>query len=117
MHYITAFVTGGVLCLIAQLLIDYTKLTPARILVSYVTAGVVLTGFGIYDKIVDFGGAGATIPLTGFGYCLANGVKEAIEKDGAIGILSGGLTSTAAGIAAAVVFGYLFALIFRPSAK
>ena len=117
MHYITAFVTGGVLCLIAQLLIDYTKLTPARILVSYVTAGVALTGLGIYDKIVDFGGAGATVPLTGFGYCLANGVKEAIEKDGAIGILSGGLTSTAAGIAAAVVFGYLFALIFRPSAK
>ena len=117
MQYISAFVTGGLFCVIAQLLIDYTKLTPARILVFYVTSGVILTAIGVYDAIVDFGGAGATVPLTGFGYCLANGVKEAIDNSGAIGILTGGLSATAGGIAAAIVFGYLFALIFKPSVK
>ena len=117
MQYINAFLTGGILCVIAQLLIDYTKLTPARILVAYVTSGVALTLMGVYDKIVDFGGAGATIPLTGFGYCLANGVREAIDKNGAIGILTGGLTGAAGGIAAAILLGYLFALIFKPSVK
>ncbi len=117
MQYINVFLTGGILCVIAQLLIDYTKLTPARILVAYVTSGVALTALGIYDKIVDFGGAGATVPLTGFGYCLARGVKEAIDKSGAVGILTGGLTGAAGGIAAAILLGYLFALIFKPSVK
>ncbi len=117
MEYLYAFITGGVLCVIAQLLIDYTKLTPARILVAYVVAGVILTGVGIYDNIVDFGGAGATVPLMGFGYSLANGVKTAINEKGAIGIITGGLTATSAGVAAAIIFGYLFALIFKPSTK
>ena len=117
MEYLYAFITGGILCVIAQLLIDYTKLTPARILVAYVVAGVVLTGMGVYDKIVDFGGAGATVPLTGFGYSLANGVKKAIDEQGAIGIITGGLTATSAGIAAAIIFGYVFSLIFKPSTK
>lgn len=117
MEYFTAFLTGGVLCLIAQLLIDYTKLTPARILVSYVTAGVFLTAIGVYDDIVQFGGAGATVPLTGFGYSLAMGVKKAIEERGALGILTGGLSATAAGVTAAVAFGYLFAIIFKTSTK
>jgi len=117
MEYVNAFITGGILCVIAQLLIDYTKLTPARILVSYVVAGVILTGIGVYDKIVDFGGAGATVPLLGFGYSLANGVKTAIDANGPIGIITGGLTATSAGIAAAILFGYIFALIFKPSTK
>ena len=117
MEYLYAFITGGVLCVIAQLLIDYTKLTPARILVSYVVAGVILTGIGVYDKIVDFGGAGATVPLMGFGYSLANGVKTAIDEKGAIGIITGGLTATSAGIAASIIFGYLVALIFKSSTK
>ena len=117
MDYICAFITGGVLCVIAQLLIDYTKLTPARILVAYVTSGVILTAVGVYDKIVEVGGAGATVPLTGFGYSLATGVKTAIDEVGAFGILSGGVSAAAAGIAAVIVFGYIFALIFKPGAK
>lgn len=117
MQYLSAFLVGGTLCLIAQLLIDYTKLTPARILVSYVVSGVLLTGIGVYDKVVKIGGAGATVPLTGFGYCLANGVKEAIDKSGALGILTGGLTATAGGVTAAILFGYLFCLISKPKIK
>jgi len=117
MQYINAFLVGGLLCLIAQLMIDYTKLTPARILVSYVVVGVVLTDVGIYDKIVKFGGAGATVPLTGFGYCLASGVREAIDNVGPLGILTGGLTATAGGVTAAILFGYLFCLIFKPRIK
>ena len=112
-----AFVVGGALCLIGQVLIDYTKLTPARILVSYVVAGVVLTGVGLYDYLVDFAGAGATVPLTGFGYSLAKGVEEAISKYGIVGILSGGLTATAAGIAAAIFFGFIMALLFKSDDK
>lgn len=112
-----AFLVGGFICLIGQILIDYTKLTPARILVSYVVAGVVLTAIGVYEPIVRFAGAGATVPLTGFGYSLATGVKEAVMEYGFMGILSGGFTATSAGIAAAVVSGYLMSLIFKPGDK
>lgn len=114
---IYAFLAGGALCLIGQVLIDYTKLTPARILVSYVVAGVVLTAVGLYDPFVDFAGAGATVPLTGFGYSLAVGVKEAVSQYGIIGALSGGLTATSAGITAAVVFGYIMSLVFKSDSK
>lgn len=117
MKCVLAFVVGGALCLIGQVLIDYTKLTPARILVSYVVAGVALTGVGLYDCLVDFAGAGATVPLTGFGYSLAKGVEEAISKYGIVGILSGGLTATAAGIAAAIFFGFIMALLFKSDDK
>lgn len=108
-----AFIVGGFICMIGQVLIDYTKLTPARILVTYVVCGVLLTAIGIYAPIVDFAGAGATVPLTGFGYSLANGVVEAVDKYGFIGILCGGLTATAAGVTAAIFFGFLMSLIFR----
>lgn len=117
MDYLKAFLVGGALCLIGQLLIDKTKLTPARILVSYVVVGVLLGALGIYDKLVDFAGAGATVPLTGFGNTLAKGVREAVDAKGALGILTGGLTATAGGIAAAVVFGWLAGLIFKPKDK
>ncbi len=114
MDYLKAFLVGGAFCLIGQLLIDKTNLTPARILVSYVVSGVVLQLFGWYEKIVDFAGAGATVPLTGFGYTLCKGVEKAIEKDGFIGIFTGGCTAGAAGIAAAIFFSVLAALIFKP---
>lgn len=117
MDYLKAFLVGGVLCLIGQLLIDKTRLTPARILVSYVVVGVLLGALGLYDKLVDFAGAGATVPLTGFGNTLAKGVREAVDEKGASGILTGGLTATAGGIAAAVVFGWLAGLIFKPKDK
>ena len=117
MEYLKAFLTGGVLCAIGQILIDRTKLTPARILVSYVVAGVVLGGLGVYQYLVEWGGAGATIPLTGFGYNLAKGVKEAVEENGLLGVLIGGVKASAAGIAAAVFFGYLAALLFKPKDK
>ena len=117
MKCVWAFVVGGALCLIGQVLIDYTKLTPARILVSYVVAGIVLTGVGLYDYLVDFAGTGATVPLTGFGYSLAKGVEEAVSKYGIMGILSGGLTATAAGIAAAIFFGFIMALLFKSDDK
>lgn len=117
MDYLKAFLVGGIFCLIGQILIDKTKMTPARILVTYVTAGVILTAIGIYKPIVDFGGAGATVPLTGFGYALANGVVTAIKKEGFLGAFIGGVTATAGGIAAAVFFGYLVALIFKPGDK
>ncbi len=112
-----AFFIGGFICMIGQALIDYTKLTPARILVSYVVGGVLLTAIGIYDPIVKFAGAGATVPLTGFGYSLANGVVEAVNKYGFIGVFSGGLTATAAGITAAIFFGFIMSLLFRSSDK
>ena len=112
-----AFLVGGFICLIGQILIDYTKLTPARILVSFVVSGVILTAIGVYEPIVEFAGAGATVPLTGFGYSLAKGVKEAVMQNGIIGALSGGLTATSAGIAASVFFGLLMALIFKPGDK
>lgn len=108
-----AFLVGGLICMIGQVLIDYTKLTPARILVTYVVSGVALTAVGIYAPIVEFAGAGATVPLTGFGFSLANGVVEAIEQYGFIGIMCGGLTATAAGVTAAIFFGFLMSLIFR----
>lgn len=109
-----AFLVGGTFCLIGQLLIDYTKLTPARILVSFVVAGVTLSAVGLYKPLVEFAGAGATVPLTGFGHSLAEGVRKAVNENGFIGIFMGGLTATSAGIAAAIVFGYLMALIFKP---
>lgn len=117
LEYARAFLCGGVLCLIGQILIDKTKLTPARILVSYVVAGVVLGGLGIYKYIVEFGGAGATVPLIGFGYLLAKGVSEAVAEHGILGVLSGGVSAAACGITAAVFFGYLAALLFKPKSK
>jgi len=112
-----AFCVGGAICVVGQLLIDYTKLTSARILVLFVVSGVVLTLIGVYDHVVDFAGAGATVPLLGFGYSLATGAMEAVNKYGIIGALCGGVTKTAAGITAAVLFGFLNALIFKPKAK
>ena len=112
-----AFLVGGFICLIGQVLIDYTKLTPARILVSFVVCGVILTAIGVYEPIVKFAEAGATVPLTGFGYSLANGVKEAVKEYGLIGALSGGLTATAAGIATAVTSGLIMAILFKPGDK
>ena len=117
MDYLKAFVVGGALCAIAQVLIDKFKLTPARILVIYVVTGTALTVLGLYQPLVDFAGCGATIPLTGFGYTLAKGAKEGVAKDGICGILSGGVTGASAGICAAVVAGLLVALIFKPKAK
>ena len=117
MDYLKAFFVGGLLCLAGQLLIDKTKLTPARILVSYVVIGVFLGAVGIYQPIVDFGGAGATVPLTGFGNLLAKGVKEAIQEDGFLGIFTGGLKACAGGIAAAITAGLLVSLIFKPKDK
>ena len=117
MKYLYAFVIGGLFCIIGQILIDKTRLTPARIWVSYVVAGVILAGTGIYKSIVDFAGAGATVPLTGFGYSLANGVKEAIDESGFIGILTGGLKATAGGIATAVAAGLLVSFLFKAKDK
>ena len=117
MNYLHAFLVGGVLCAIGQVLIDYTKLTPARILAAYVVAGVILGALGLYEPLLQFGGAGASVPLTGFGYLLAKGVREAIAEDGFWGIFTGGLRATAGGIAAAVFFGYFAALIFKPKMK
>ena len=117
MEYLKAFVVGGILCVIGQILIDKTKLTPARILVSYVVFGVLLGAVGLYQPLVDFAGAGATVPLTGFGYNLSKGVKEAVTQDGFIGIFTGGLKSTAGGIAAAITAGLIVSLIFRPKDK
>lgn len=117
MEYLNAFLCGGILCAIGQILIDKTRLTPARILVLYVTSGVALGGLGIYKYIVEWGGAGATVPLTGFGYALAKGVAKAVEESGIVGAFSGGLTATAAGIGAAIFFGFLVALLFQPKSK
>lgn len=117
MSYLNAFLFGGFVCAIAQLLIDFTKMTPARILVLYVSAGAILTFLGIYNHLVELFGAGATVPLLGFGNALANGVIKAIGEKGALGILTGGLTACAAGISAAILFGYLFALIFSSKEK
>lgn len=117
MDYLKAFLVGGILCAIGQIFIDKTKMTPARILVSFVVAGVLLTAIGLYKPLVDFGGAGATVPLSGFGYALANGVKKGIAEHGLIGVFTGGVTATAGGVAAAIFFGYLTALIFKPKDK
>lgn len=117
MNFFWAFIVGGTLCAIGQILIDKTNLTPARILVLYVTSGVALTLIGIYPPLVDFAGAGATVPLTGFGYSLCKGVMKAVDKDGFLGIFTGGLTATAGGITAAIVFGLIVALLFKPKEK
>lgn len=117
MDYLKAFLVGGLLCLIGQILIDKTKLTPARILVSYVVIGVLLGAIGVYKPLAEFAGAGATVPLTGFGYNLAKGVKEAVNQDGFLGIFTGGLKASAGGITAAVIAGLLASLIFRPKDK
>lgn len=116
-EYVRVFLTGGLLCLIAQVLIDRTAMTGARILVSYVVAGVFLTGVGLYHYVVEFGKAGATVPIVGFGYTLATATKEAVAEKGLFGALTGGLTGTAAGITAAVVFAFVWALIFRSRQK
>ena len=117
MEYLKAFLCGGILCVIGQILLDKTKLTPARILVGYVTAGVILGGVGLYPKLVEWAGAGATVPLTGFGNLLAKGVKKAVEEQGVLGAFTGGCTSAAAGITAAIFFGFLIALIFKSKPK
>ena len=117
LDYVYAFAVGGAFCVVAQILIDKTKLTPARILVAFVVSGVVLGGMGIYKYIADFAGAGASVPLTGFGYALSEGVKKAIDEKGAIGILTGGLSATTAGIATSMVLALLTALIFKSKNK
>jgi stage V sporulation protein AE len=116
-EYLKAFLVGGAFCLIGQVLIDKTKLTPARILTSYVVAGVLLGAVGVYKPLVEWAGAGATVPLTGFGYALAEGIKKAVDEHGVLGIFTGGFTAAAGGICAAVFFGFLFALIFKPGNK
>ena len=115
--FLKAFLVGGILCVIAQILIDKTKLTPARILVLYVVAGVILGAVGLYKPLVDFGGSGATTPLPGFGYLISKGVKEAVDEKGLLGSLTGPLTAAAGGTAAALVFGYLVALVSKGKAK
>lgn len=117
MEYLKAFLCGGVLCIIGQVLIDKTKLTPARILVAYVTAGVFLSAVGLYQPLVDWAGAGATVPLTGFGHLLAKGVKKAVAEQGLLGALTGGVTAAAGGITAAIFFGFLVALLCKPKPK
>ena len=117
MDFLKAFLVGGLLCVIGQILIDKTKLTPARILVSYVVIGVLLGAVGLYEKLADFAGAGATVPLTGFGYNLAKGVKEAVDQDGFLGILTGGLKAAAGGITAAITAGLLASFFFKAKDK
>lgn len=115
--YLKVFIVGGLLCMIGQILIMKTKVTTARILVGYVTAGVILGAIGLYQPLVDFAGAGATVPLLGFGNSLANGALEGVRETGILGAFMGGLTATAAGVSASILFGYLFAIIFKPKMK
>lgn len=117
MTYLNAFLCGGLLCAVGQILIDRTQLTPARILTGYVVAGVLLQAVGLYQPLVDWGGAGATVPLTGFGHALAQGAIRAVQETGLLGAFTGGLTATAGGIAAAIFFGFLAALCFKPKPK
>lgn len=117
LEYLKVFITGGIICSIGQILIDKTKLTPARILVIFVTLGVIFTAIGLYKPVVNFGKAGATVPISGFGYSLANGVMEDVKQNGFMGIFTGGVRATSAGIAAAIVFGYLGALVAKPKIK
>ena len=117
LDYVWAFAVGGALCVIAQILIDRTKLTPARSLVFYVVAGVILTGIGVYEPLVEFAGAGATVPLTGFGYSLAIGVRTAVNERGLVGALTGGLTATAGGVTAAMLFALIAAVLFKGKPK
>ena len=115
--YLWAFIIGGLICVVAQILLDRTKLTPARILVCYVVAGVILGGLGLYKPLVDLAGAGATVPLTGFGYNISKGIREAVDEKGLLGIFTGSLTAAAGGTTAALVFGYIAALIFKAKPK
>lgn len=117
LQLLKCFVIGGLICIIGQILIDKTKLTPARILVIFVTTGVILGGIGVYEKLVEFAGAGATVPLTGFGYSLAKGVMQEVSQNGIIGAFTGGIKATAGGIAAAIFFGYIASLISKPKMK
>ena len=117
MDWVKAFISGGLLCLIGQILIDYTKLTPARILTGYVVAGVLMSALGLYEPFVEFAGAGASVPLTGFGHLLADGVRDVVNKNGLLGIFTGGISSAAGGITAALLFGLLASLIFKPKDK
>ena len=117
MEYLKAFIIGGILCAIGQVFIDKTKLTPARILVGFVVGGVILSALGFYEPLVEFAGAGATVPLSGFGHSLAKGVRSAVVDKGFLGIFTGGLSATAAGISAAIVFGFIISLIFKPKDK
>ncbi|MDD6659495.1 MAG: stage V sporulation protein AE [Eubacteriales bacterium] len=117
MMFLKAFIVGGLICVLGQLLIDLTKLTPAKILVMFVCLGVVLGGFGIYQHLIDFAGAGATVPLTGFGAALAKGVKEAVQKDGFLGVVTGGLQACAAGVTVAILSGLAVALVCKPKDK
>lgn len=117
MEYIKAFIVGGLICVVGQIILDNTKLTPAHILVSFVTAGVILGGLGLYEPIVKFAGAGATVPIVGFGNALAEGAIEGAKKSGIIGAFTGGITAAAGGIAAAILFGYIMALVSKPKTK
>ncbi|WMM23443.1 stage V sporulation protein AE [Tissierella sp. MB52-C2] len=117
MEYIKAFIVGGLICVVGQIILDNTKLTPAHILVSFVTAGVILGGLGLYEPIVKFAGAGATVPIVGFGNALAEGAIEGVKKSGIIGAFTGGVTAAAGGIAAAILFGYIMALVSKPKTK
>lgn len=117
MNYIMSFLVGGLLCVVGQVLIERTRLTPARILVGFVVAGVVLSAFGIYEPLLEFGHSGASVPLTGFGHLLAEGVRTAVREKGFLGILTGGLTASAAGVSAAIVFSLIASLIFKPKMK
>lgn len=117
MEYAKAFLCGGLLCIVGQILIDKTALTPARILTGYVTAGVILSGIGVYQPLVDWAGAGATVPLTGFGHLLAKGVRKAVDEQGVLGAFTGGITAAAGGITAAILFGFLVALLFKSKPK
>lgn len=117
MEYARAFIVGGLICVLGQILIQRTKLTPARIVVMFVSAGVILSGLGLYQPLVDYAGAGATVPITGFGHTLAKGVIAEVQKSGILGIFTGGFTAAAGGIGAAVLFGYLASAIFQPQSK
>lgn len=117
MDYVKAFIVGGLICVVGQIILDRTKLTPAHILVSFLTAGVILGGIGVYEPLVKFAGAGATVPIVGFGYALAKGAIEGAKENGVLGAFTGGITATAGGIAAAVIFGYIISLIFKPKTK
>ncbi|NLI89648.1 MAG: stage V sporulation protein AE [Epulopiscium sp.] len=117
MDYVRAFIVGGLICVIAQILMDRTKLMTGRIMVIFVVSGVVLTGLGLYQPLVDYGGSGATVPIIGFGYSLAKGVMEEVDKAGLMGVLSGGLKASSAGIAAAIAFSYLASLVSSPKSK
>jgi len=117
LNILWAFIIGGAICVVGQLLVDLTKLTPARVLVLFVVTGCILGGLGWYDRLVEFAGAGATVPLPGFGNLLATGVKKAVDEKGLLGVLTGGFTATAGGVAAAIVFGYLAALVSSPKGR